>query len=106
MTYRDKLKAERPDRIQNTCIGGCYGCPGDYFPNSPSQAHNHCVVNRDNCARCWNTEIPGQLDANKIAARITELYTAFRDAEFDHQEAYEFAKIVITEEIKHDLSKM
>lgn len=68
MTYREWLAKNRPDNVNKSCVGGCYGCPGDYIDNASSWRNAECVakiikntqVNR--CTICWNQELtPEQL---------------------------------------------
>lgn len=53
MTYREKLKIERPDRVGANYVGGCSGCPGDFWKGAPTY-HSGCGPNA--CASCWNQE--------------------------------------------------
>ena len=55
MTYKERLKKEHPKKVGEIYLGGCAGCPGDYWdgaPNSDSCSHDI------RCLGCWNTEIP------------------------------------------------
>ena len=56
MTFREKLAQEHPDCIGEEYGGGCQGCPRDYgYPDL-----RMCVDSDsdEECAECWNTEIP------------------------------------------------
>lgn len=54
MTFREKLKREHPEMVNDRYVGGCSGCPAGYGyeDNMPNCSHA-------TCAECWNREIPG-----------------------------------------------
>ena len=60
MTCREKLKLEHPDKIDKSCMGGCYGCPHhyDYLPK-PANCGASNPEEFPYCAKCWDREIPG-----------------------------------------------
>lgn len=60
MTYREKLKQERPDAVDPNWIGGCCGCPGEYWTGGPITTACGSGGDRQMCTRCWDTEIPAE----------------------------------------------
>ncbi len=55
MTFREKLKKEHPERVNDAWyIGGCNGCPHQYG----YEEGTHCSRNYSNCRECWDREIP------------------------------------------------
>lgn len=67
MTFREKLKREHPEMVNERYIGGCKGCPSGYGygDNMPNCSHV-------TCAECWNREIPG---SEALEKRMSKLYT-------------------------------
>lgn len=70
MTYKEKLMIERPHKIDDSCLGGCRGCPGDIVPGAPKIFMPTCpykigVDNGGTCDKCWNTEIPEEATDTK-----------------------------------------
>lgn len=66
MTYKEKLQTEHPKAVDAHHLGGCQGCPGDYFPGAPC-LDDHCVIRcfkgtgvRKTCTDCWSTEVPAE----------------------------------------------
>ena len=71
MTFREKLAKEHPEYADETEVGGCKGCPFDYWYEIEPK---HCPCNGD-CRKCWDREIPktyeeGLNDAWKLAKKI------------------------------------
>lgn len=65
MTYREKLLKERPDRVGDWFTGGCFSCPGAYWPDAPEPQHGgNCDISGGHdgmvCRACWDREIPEQ----------------------------------------------
>lgn len=62
MTFRDKLRKERPDRIREDALGGCVGCPNDYGYEPYESRPCECDDEEDciSCEECWSREIPGE----------------------------------------------
>lgn len=59
MTFKEKLKLEHPDAIDNRRAGGCVGCPFDYdYEDVESGAKNCDSAGGKGCDYCWNREIP------------------------------------------------
>ena len=58
MTYREMLHRDHPERCGPQYIGGCGGCPGDYYPGAPTEDENGCSYNGTDdeyqCERCWD----------------------------------------------------
>lgn len=129
MTYKEKMVKEHPTVDSNYIL---FSCPGHYFDKAPHcDSIETCPATTPNsktkCIDCWNTEIPApkqesnalgpvsavphvepseKTDVKKIAARVKEIYNAFRDEELNHQEAFELTKIIITEEIRHEYAML
>lgn len=66
MTYREKLKKERPNRVGKRYTGGCDGCPQDYGYCTWEGVKHICLSeefkegpNERRCSKCWDQEIPG-----------------------------------------------
>ena len=61
MTYREMLRKEHPEKCKDSYLGGCAGCPGDYYPGAPEEDQPNCCYNSStgdyNCARCWGMEV-------------------------------------------------
>lgn len=56
MTFREKLAQEHPDCIGEEYGGGCKGCPRDYgYPDLRTCVNSY---SDEECAECWNAEIP------------------------------------------------
>ena len=55
MTFKEKLAIEHPDKLDDNCAGGCWGCPGNY--GYEERMPGHCT--KMLCDECWNREIPG-----------------------------------------------
>lgn len=111
MTYKQKMDKECPTVDKDFII---FSCPGHYFDNAPRVEPGDTKCGHIKCVDCWNSEIPSLespektavIDVQKIAARVKEVYDAFRDEDLNHQEALEFTKIIIAEEVRHGLSML
>lgn len=60
MTYREKLQKGNPDRVGVEFIGGCIGCPGDYWSGAP-EFIGYCPLWDEvdfSCCDCWDLEAP------------------------------------------------
>lgn len=108
MTYKEKMVKEHPTVDSNFIL---FSCPGNYFEGAPHcDSAETCPAtnpnNKTKCIDCWNTEIPTgipEINTKKIAARVKELYNAFRDEGLNHQEAFDITKIIISAEVQHTL---
>lgn len=65
MTYREMMERDNPLHCGERFVGGCYACPGDWYPGGPTD-NERCVINdqtADNeamikgCAACWDQEV-------------------------------------------------
>jgi hypothetical protein len=72
MTCREKLKIEHPEKVNDNCYGGCYGCPYDYgYLTRPEYCN--CGSAESVCIKCWDREIPGTAKENGDSRLIDEL---------------------------------
>lgn len=58
------LALEHPNAVDETCIGGCFGCPNTYGyePKNKPCPHEHVhqrEVKEVLCAACWDRIVPG-----------------------------------------------
>lgn len=65
MTLKEKLAKENPYAIADKALGGCWGCPGDYFDGYETCQYDNyddrtcdVAITPDNCKRCWEREYP------------------------------------------------
>lgn len=114
---------DAPDCNHATCPGvsgvNCVTCWGaeipELIPEIPEPTpevsyHNYATSNPSND---FTFEIPSlesaektlTIDEKKIAARVKEIYKAFRDEDLNHQEAFELTKIIIAEEVHYEAYK-
>lgn len=54
MTFKEKLKQEHPEQIDENYEGGAFECPAYYGYEEPQ---NYCPEGM-NCYECWNREMP------------------------------------------------
>lgn len=58
MTYREMLQRDHPRKCGGRFIGGCQGCPGDYYPGAPLEDELGCFyassADEYQCERCWD----------------------------------------------------
>lgn len=61
MTFKERLKKEHPDRVDNAVEGGCYDCPHAYGYETWAESHENCTDTPygKGCTYCWDREIPG-----------------------------------------------
>lgn len=71
MTFREKLKLEHPECIDDHQLGGCARCPKDYGYEADYDKSICKIINpwdlftaNARCTRCWNREIPGTEPTN------------------------------------------
>lgn len=55
MTYRDWMKQNLPEKVNDQCNGGVFGCPGDYIEDAPTCSEE--CGEYFGCFRCWNREM-------------------------------------------------
>lgn len=55
MTCREKLKIDHPELVNDECMGGCFGCPNDYWHVDELISDEFCAKNR--CEECWDQEV-------------------------------------------------
>lgn len=62
MTFREKLMQQHPELVSNKFVGGCCLCPCDFGYEkaeiSPCLISGKDVCGYDECAACWNREMP------------------------------------------------
>lgn len=61
MTFREKLRQERPEYVDKCFSGGCRACPNTYRYDTSGRcvAHENGRCDNDtDCAACWDREIP------------------------------------------------
>lgn len=63
-TFRELLALEHPNAVDETCIGGCFGCPNTYGyePKNKPCPHEHVhqrEVKEVLCAACRDRIVPG-----------------------------------------------
>lgn len=56
MTFRERLQKEHPDRINDSFIGGCSGCPCGYGNEELEDCTDYDKP--EICRKCWDREIP------------------------------------------------
>lgn len=60
MTFKEKMMRDDPNKINSSYDGGVLGCPSDY---GYEPERNGC--DRNDCADCWNREIPTIKDSGE-----------------------------------------
>lgn len=55
MTFKEKLKKEKPGLIDDRYTGGCKGCPHGYGYEEEKPCKG---INDEECTKCWNREMP------------------------------------------------
>ena len=73
MTFRERLKIDRPEDVQPFYGGGCRGCPENYG-YEPKGYQRKCNLNH---RECWDREMPennkGETTMKKIYHVITNI---------------------------------
>ena len=63
MTFRERLRLERPYDLSSVFCGGCCGCPCSYgyevVENRDGLPCSGEGGDNDTCTMCWDREIPG-----------------------------------------------
>lgn len=63
-TFRDRLKREHPECVDDMYIGGCSQCPYNYkYENKPA---NCAGINEIACRECWDRPIPTYIDTDNV----------------------------------------
>lgn len=85
MTYRELMTREHPELVGTTYTGGVSGCPGEHFPEySTDNYNNYCGIHEEECAACWNREIPGFTEnINKEKIVMTDMTNKTKTQLFD-----------------------
>lgn len=75
MTYKEKVALEHPEHIGDNYAGGVYMCP-DIFGY---EAHSDCTACNNDCAACWNREMPEETDSPSLTCYEAgkEIHEAF-----------------------------
>lgn len=77
MTFREMLKKEYPEKVDNCYTGGCYSCPYDYG----YEGHDDglCLGSGDDdeemCRECWDREIPTLEKKKTSTVRLPDTVT-------------------------------
>lgn len=58
MTFREKLKRERPEYVDDKYVGGCFACPHTYRYEQVRDDFVLCWLGEFICKECWDREIP------------------------------------------------
>ena len=71
MTYKEKLQKEHPEKVNESFLGGCSGCPDgyDYCLRSETLCPKMRIGSYERCAECWNREIPSTEDKKTESLR-------------------------------------
>lgn len=66
MTYREMMERDHPKNCGDRFVGGCQGCPGDWYRGAPDEENDTCVFNmepaadeetiQNGCRGCWDQE--------------------------------------------------
>lgn len=70
MTFREKLRKEHPERINEDRLGGCEGCPYGY--GYEKSIEEICKISEEECRKCWDREIPGTEDKEMTKADLKD----------------------------------
>ena len=70
MTCREQLKIDYPNQVSECYIGGCWGCPHDYYDiPTPKKTEDGCCT--IGCTERWNREFP-ETESTKPTVEPTE----------------------------------
>lgn len=78
MTYRERIKRQMPEFVQETACGGVCGCPGDYWEGATIAATGSPDCSRaekEACRSCWDKEaspLKVRPKRRKVATRETK----------------------------------
>lgn len=70
MTFREKLRKEHPERINEEHLGGCEGCPYGY--GYEKSIEEICKISEEECRKCCDREIPGTEDKEMTKADLKD----------------------------------
>lgn len=77
MTFKEKLKAEEPEKAREVYAGGCKGCPHNYGYEKEEESEKNCKANGGKgCKYCWNREIPETDQENEGRKKESESVAA------------------------------
>lgn len=66
MTFKEKLKREHPELVNEDWYGGVHGCPSNHEYEAKKPCGSSKVFSGDiACSACWNREIPEELITDK-----------------------------------------
>ena len=100
MTFREKLKMEHPEKVQDWGEGGCLGSPFNYGYESKEQSPCGMVGVDCSCSDCWDREIPGTDDVfNKMAEKHRACYDSYRCFGFTDEQAFELVRIMFEKDV-------
>lgn len=68
MTYRDWMKQNLPEKVNDQCNGGVFGCPGDYIKDAPI-CDEECEEYYG-CFRCWDQKLKHDSSTTTRAGRL------------------------------------
>lgn len=57
MTYRERLKREHPECIEDYYIGGCKNCPENYGYEEKNENCIPVMAIEERCRECWDREM-------------------------------------------------
>ena len=89
MTYKEKVRKERPENINKNCGGGVVGCPHSevYGYEEEPWCGDGCGHHDGKCEECWNREIPTTKEAETQTLPSDEGYELIQEA-YEYSEAY------------------
>lgn len=111
MTFREKLKTEHPEKIQDWGEGGCLGCPCSYGYERKEQSPCTVGLVDCDCSDCWDREIPGTektvelkpIDPhnvfNKMAEKHRACYDSYKCFGFTDEQAFELVRIMFEKDV-------
>ena len=113
MTFREKLRMEHPDLVNDRWTGGCYRCPHDYgyLEKDIELCVNSNIHVETTCKKCWDREIPGTektaelkpIDPhnvfNKMAEKHRACYDSYKCFGFTDEQAFELVRIMFEKDV-------
>lgn len=116
MTFREKLKKEKPGYVGDIYVGGARGCPCDYgyesVNNRPCETGGSC-----RCEKCWDREIPDTeptvreekpeirpIDPSHVFNEMAKVhracYDSYRNFGFTDEQAFGLVCILFERDVK------